>query len=376
MSDESSEEEEVKLCYIPKDNLYLILWEVIITYVVLCNSFITPYKVCFDDEEEKISLYQWLTYIALFIDIIINFFTNNKQNYKFKKNVVKYLKSWFIIDLLSAFPIDYFFQNCYEYKANLLSRLPNLLITTKLIQQRNVSSFLSRLFVKLKISINLENCIILMFAFFYFNHLCACLFYFLARLRDLDDSTWIASLGLRDHKKYQIYLWCLYWNLTTVTTVGYGNISAFSWIEKVYTIIIISIGVVMYSFFIGNFSVIISAMNEHENELKEKLQDLESINNNYNIKRETYLKVKKVIKYETYKTQIETTQFIQELPNKIKLSLLNIINDKTIQNFYWLKNYNEFFVSSVVPLLHPSLMFQNDCLYQSKEIIDCSKYII
>ena len=74
------------------------------------------------------------------------------------------------------------------------------------------------------------------------------------------------------------------------------NISAFSWIEKVYTIIIISIGVVMYSFFIGNFSMIISAMNEHENELKEKLQDLASIHNNYNIKRETYLKVKKVIK--------------------------------------------------------------------------------
>lgn len=307
------------------------------------------------------------------VDIVINFFTSNEQHFKFKSNCIDYLKFWFIIDLIAVMPFKKIFEKGDD-TIYLLVQLPGLLKTSKLIQNRNVNRCLQGIIQVLKISSNGFNFIKLFYAFAYLNHLCACLFYFLARIRNLDYTTWIYKLGIIDKDNFEIYIWSLYWNLTTVTTVGYGNISAYSWIEKIYTIIIICIGVVLYSFFIGTLSIIVSQMNEHQIELKEKINQIDQIRLNYPIENETYIKVKKAIKFNTYKTQIDTQKFIQELPNKIKTSVINLLNDKTIKQFHMFKGTSNLFISAVVPLFSHFIMFQNDILYEQLEIVDSSKF--
>lgn len=339
--------------------------------MVLIQSFLTPYSICFTNEYSHF-VQSSFDNIPLFVDIIINFFTSNSITFHFRQNAIEYIKTWLIFDIISILPLDLLFKN-HSINLYLVAKLPKLLRTVKLLQNKNIYNCLERVINTLKLNRNVISIIKLLFSFFYFNHLFACLFYLLARIRHFDYTTWIYHKGLLDRSNLEIYIWCLYWNLTTVTSVGYGNISAFSWEEKVYSIIIISIGVVMYSSFIGNFSLIISAMKEKENELRDKLQELDFIWYNYDIEKDTYNKVKKEIKYQTYKTQNETKQFVNELPKKLRVSLMQIINDRTIQKIYWLKNNNEVFVSSVVPLLNPMLMFQNDCLYKYNDVMNNSK---
>lgn len=318
------------------------------------------------------SFFTFIRDVIYLFDIVINFFTNNAQRFNFKKNCIDYLKFWFIVDLMAVIP----FKKMFGKRDNtiyLLVQLPGLFKTTKLIQNRNVNQCLQRIIRIFKISTNGFNCIKLVYAFAYLNHLCACLFYFLARIRNLDHTTWIYKLGIIDKNNFEIYIWSLYWNLTTVTTVGYGNISGYSWIEKIYTIIIICIGVVLYSFFIGTLNIIVSQMNEHQIELKAKIKQIDQIRLNYPIEKETYIKVKRAIKFNTYKTQIETQKFIQELPDKIKASVINLFNDKTIKQFHMFKGSSSLFISAVVPLFSHFIMFQNDVLYEQLEIVDSSK---
>ena len=114
-------------------------------------------------------------------------------------------------------------------------------------------------------------------------------------------------------------------------------------------------------------------MNEHQIELKEKINQIDQIRLNYPIEKETYIKVKKAIKFNTYKTQIDTQKFIQELPNKIKTSVIHLLNDKTIKQFHMFKGTSNLFFSAVVPLFSHFIMFQNDILYEQLEIVDSSK---
>ena len=357
--------------YIDKQNDYLIIWQFVITFLVLVSSFTTPYVTCFSKKEKIESSFYILEDLGLCVDIVLNFFTNNENTFNFRLNFISYLKFWFIIDLITIFPFHII--PISNYKIKLLLRLPGLLLSSKLIQNRNVNCCLDRIAKYLKITLNMKSLIKLFFLFFYFNHVSACLFYFLARIQGLDPSTWVYNKGLLDINNAKIYIWALYWNLTTVTTVGYGNIRPFSWIEKIYTIIVISFGVVMYSFFIGTFSMLITTMKEKEIELTDKLNVLNEICLDYGISEETYKKIKKAIKYETFKSQIDVQIFIKELPSKLKISLLELMNNETITKFFWLRTNTKNFIGSVVPLLRFSVMFQNDAIYRNGEIVENSK---
>ena len=54
-----------------------------------------------------------------------------------------------------------------------------------------------------------------------------------------------------------LYLTALYFTFTTISTVGYGDISGGALIEKLYCILILFVGVLSYSFIAGSITSII-----------------------------------------------------------------------------------------------------------------------
>lgn len=368
-SENEASDEEVHIKFmIKQDNKYLYYWELIITSFVLLSCFITPYSIAFNNVKDT-SVFEISCIIVCLIDIIANFFTNGQKNITFKENLYEYLTSWFIIDFCGVFPFGLIINETETQKI-LLFNLPKLFRAFKLIQDnRNVEKCLRNLIEKFKLGINFQRCFLLLFSFAFSNHICACLFYYLARINNFDPTTWVSHLNLIDRSEIDLYYISLYWTLTTVTTVGYGNISGYSWLEKIYSIIIISIGVVIYSFFIGTLSVIVSTINQKQHELDEKLEYIDHIQRNYDIDKTTYEKVKRAIKFDTNRAQLETKKLMKELPNKLRLELSQVINDKTIKNFIFFRGQTDEFYGSVAPLLKPFVFYQNDYMYQPKDII-------
>ena len=113
---------------------------------------------------------------------------------------------------------------------------------------------------------------------------------------------------------FKLYTISFYWTLTIVTTVGYGDITAGTTTERAYILFIMSFGVLLYSFAIGSFSSIVSILDQN-----------------------IYDKVRKVIKYDLSRNQKDKTNFLQELPNKLRIELSQIIYDKVIKCCIFLK---------------------------------------
>lgn len=261
----------------------------------------------------------------------------------------------------------------FNSKIQILLNLPKLFRIFKLIQNRNIQKCLNSIVEKLKLDINYQRCFILLFVFAFLNHLCACLFYTIAKYENFNPLTWVYVRGFLDKSEIQLYFLSLYWTLTTVTTVGYGDISAVSSLEKIYTILIISVGVVMYSFFIGTLSVIISAINEEQNELNEKLGYVNQIQRVFDISDNLYEKVKRAVKFGTNKVEIDNKTLLQNLPIKLRLELSRILNDKMMQSFIFFRNKSEEFYVNSAPLLKSYMYYQNDYLYEPKAQIEDSK---
>ncbi len=60
-----------------------------------------------------------------------------------------------------------------------------------------------------------------------YTHFFACLWYFVTKIED-SYTSWIYKNGLQDESKGRQYLFSLYWAFATLTTIGYGDISAHS----------------------------------------------------------------------------------------------------------------------------------------------------
>ena len=380
--EESENEKEIPWIILP-DNPYKKFWDLIIALLILYSAIITPYEIAFSDSN-KSNWFEILIDIFLAIDIVLTFFsayTDDEENLvkNHKKIIKKYLQSWFIIDFISVLPLNSVFKSGKFSGLTKISKLPKLyrlIKLTKLLRMTKMSSKgnlnrVTKFFMeKLKINANVERLFFFVLTFLLMNHLCACFWYFMAKIEDFSPDSWVVRLGYMDSSNLELYIISFYWTLTTVTTVGYGDITAGTTIERIYNLFIMSFGVLLYSFAIGSLSSIVSTLDQKSEEMNQKLQILSSIKKEFNLEQGIYDKVRKVIKYDLSRNQKDKMVFLQELPNKLRIELSQIMHDKVIQNFYFFRDQPSDFFAYVAPLLKPVKFSKNDYLYKCQDMID------
>lgn len=93
----------------------------------------------------------------------------------------------------------------------------------------------------------------------------------------MGPDTWVSRLGLLEEEIGVHYLYSLYWATQTVTTVGYGDMPAYTTSEMLLSFCWELIGVAFFSFIIGNFSSIISRNSEIEQSIAARVQGFSEI---------------------------------------------------------------------------------------------------
>lgn len=75
-------------------------------------------------------------------------------------------------------------------------------------------------------NVETERIVTYAFVFLVLCHSFACLWYLLAKLDDFHDETWVARYGYTESSVLRQYIASLYFIVTTITTVGYGDITS------------------------------------------------------------------------------------------------------------------------------------------------------
>ena len=78
----------------------------------------------------------------------------------------------------------------------------------------------------------------------------------MARIDPDTENSWISSF--EDSNRKEIYMTAVYFTVTTITTVGYGDMSASTFLEQIFCVIIMIIGVIAFSMASGALTNYIS----------------------------------------------------------------------------------------------------------------------
>ena len=111
---------------------------------------------------------------------------------------------------------------------------------------------------KMRLNVAKERLVIFSIFAILFVHTISCLWIFLGAY-NMDEEgmdNWITTFEFDINNIGEMYTIGLYWTITTITTVGYGDISATNTSERIVASIIMVIGVIAFSFSTGALSSI------------------------------------------------------------------------------------------------------------------------
>lgn len=111
-------------------------------------------------------------------------------------------------------------------------------------------------------------------------HSAGCIFYYLARVENFSGDSWIGAgddscdasdaVDVNDTSTFARYVTSLYWSVTTLTTVGYGDITPESYIEQVFVVVYIIFNVLLLSYVSGTFTMMVIRKDEEISEYRDK----------------------------------------------------------------------------------------------------------
>ncbi|XP_047676223.1 potassium voltage-gated channel subfamily H member 2a [Tachysurus fulvidraco] len=259
------------------------VWDWVILLLVIYTAIFTPYSAAFllSDEEEAarqqcgyscspLNVVDLIVDIMFVIDIVINFRTtyvntNDEVVSQPGRIAVHYFKGWFLIDLVAAIPFDLLIYRSGEETTTLIG----LLKTARLLRLVRVARKLDRYS-----EYGAAVLFLLMCTFALIAHWLACIWYAIGNVERSGSSRigWLDSLGEQLGKPYNDtvpasgptikdkYVTALYFTFSSLTSVGFGNVSPNTNPEKIFSICVMLIGALMYASIFGNVSAIIQRL--------------------------------------------------------------------------------------------------------------------
>ncbi|KAL6438585.1 hypothetical protein ACFW04_004559 [Cataglyphis niger] len=267
------------------------VWDWIILLLVMYTAIFTPYVAAFvlsDTEynsrknkkysDDPIVIIDLIVDVTFIVDILINFrttFVNSNDEVVSHpgKIAVHYLKGWFIIDLVAAIPFDLLLVGSDTDELGLdkdeTTTLIGLLKTARLLRLVRVARKIDR-YSEYGAAVLL----LLMATFALIAHWMACIWYAIgnAERPTLKSKVgWLDILANDTHQFYfhnntggpsikSRYITALYFTFSSLTSVGFGNVAPNTDAEKIFTIVVMLIGSLMYASIFGNVSAIIQRL--------------------------------------------------------------------------------------------------------------------
>ncbi|CAI2366607.1 unnamed protein product [Moneuplotes crassus] len=370
-------------------------WTLLGFIIIFYQSVLVPYRICFDSE--AIGFWAMLEFamdIYFWTDIFVNFnsgiYSKGILVLQRHKIMINYATGWFILDVLASFPYSFilesiFIQDSESSGLNSLSQTPQLLRLLKVIRFLRILRLIRVLKIK-RLVYKIEEYIVtdtltlimdslkMLMVIFFMTHLMACTFYFVGDYEaSVQPLTWIVINDIQDLTLYEKYITCVYFSFTTITTVGYGDISPNTNLEKIYGMLAMLIACGFFAYIVGSIGSIVNKSNIMVSEFRLRMSHINQFLIHKNIPMELKTSIMSYLEYMCdYKKmyKLEEGEVLAMLNDTLRENVIVYLNGRIIQSAIVFKHFSMLFLSEITFKLGHHTFTIDDHIFEEGNIGD------
>eukprot|EP00736_Rhodelphis_marinus_P013098 Rmarinus@m.20171 len=367
------------------DSKPLRFWNCLQVFLLLYISLVVPLRFGFVDEPEPDSVpFVIDVFVDLFfvIDIIIRFRTAYVENFRVVTDPQKiaraYTRSlWFYFDLISCFPINYVVLLWGGIGSNTarVNRLFRFTRLARILRVVRINRLLRHYEDDLWEVLWLIRLARLSFCIIFVAHFMCCIWYYVGLENEVsgDGRTvlgWVAQQEWADEEAlYTRYITSFYWAITSMTTVGYGDIIASTTNEKLYAVGAMILGGYLFGLVIGNISNVISDEHSSSHMYNLKMKSLKEFLYYRQVPSELQTRIRRF--YEVLfvnKTVFDEKDIVTSLPHSLKTNLVRHLYRDLVSKVPLFNNLDEEVVTKVCLMMQPYRGVPGDIITKEGEV--------
>jgi len=346
-----------------------IAWDIFMLLVVFWSSLVIPFRMLAGNDQ-----FDWIYWIitAVFcLDILAIFNTTVKLKsgeITDRRGIASYyLRTWFIPDFLAAFPFAAFayFFSAGGLSGTLVFKILLALRLLRLLKLLKVGTAFKSLQEMLSVNPSVMRLAIFSFWFALAAHFIA------LGWMAIGAGDPAGAFGMR-------YIRAMYWCITTIATIGYGDITPDrnNALQMVYTIIVQLLGVGMFGYIIGNIASLIANLDVAKANFQRKMEEIREYMRIRRIPRELQAKVSRYYYYlwETRRS-VDSADVLAGVPHTLGTDIALFLNRAIMEKVGLFKDSDEIFLREVVRLLEPVVFLPEDFIIRQNEFGDCMYFV-
>jgi CRP-like cAMP-binding protein len=389
------DETEVKVpgaryVFSPQGGFYTV-WLAYVSFMLLYLAIGDPFISSFLDMDGNLDLKR--LDIVIDFTFIIDFLVTLNLGYydedgnleiSRKKIFKNYLKGWMVIDLSSSIPFGLIgvLMGTSSGTDNLirmvrLRNIPKLFRLAKLVKMlTNFSMFedLDYILSKYNKQIRFIKVMLIVFGCI---HIAACLFYLAAKVDEFGPETWVYRHNVQNFSIDEKYTTSLYWAITTLGTIGYGDLVPRTVNEKLLAMVWMIIGVYVVSYSVGSLTSFYADVNLKDTLKHDRIIMAEDFSKKVGIPKHTLHRLKRTIKMaDIQPTRIEQDKLFQGIGPELKVKIAENIYEHGISHITFLEGKEDSVRSDIALRLEQVSGITGDTVWVQNEASECIYFII
>ncbi|XP_034698942.1 potassium channel AKT1 [Vitis riparia] len=323
----------------PYDRRYRT-WETFLVLLVFYTAWVSPFEFGFlKKPEAPLSITDNVVNGFFAVDIVLTFFVAylDKTTYLLVDNpkqiAWKYTSTWLALDVISTIPSELarkitpsLFQSYGFFNMLRLWRL------------RRVSSLFARLEKDRNFNYFWVRCAKLICVTVFAVHCAACFYYLLAARYHDPQKTWIgASMNnFLEQSLWIRYVTAIYWSITTLTTVGYGDLHPENTREMIFDIFYMLFNLGLTAYLIGNMTNLVVHGTSRTRRFRDTIQAASSFaqRNQLPVRLQDQMLAHLCLKFRTDSEGLQQQETLDSLPKAIRSSISHFLFYSLLDKVY------------------------------------------
>jgi len=359
-------------------------WDLVISVIMVYIVINVPIQICFEADLSPNHPWSWADFtlnILFIVDLLINFntgFFHQERLILSRREIAKqYLQFWFWLDLITSIPFDRFVTGNGASKISSISKILKIFRVARLLKLLRMLRLLNQMTKwedRDDSSATRVRLLKFVLVIFLAGHLAACgwvgvaNYYRTGDRHDYSDyfgyneMSWIVRFQNTFEKSVlELYLRALYWAFTTLSTVGYGDITPVLPLEVAFAICTQLGGSTMFGFIIGNVASIVTHEDEDLMIIKDKISAVSSYMEFRELPPPLIRRIRSHYEYSWKRSKaIKEEEIMSDLPSSLRLECSLFIHRDIITNTPFLSMLGDDVVPNLVNRLKPVLAGPTD----------------